>query len=119
MLADFSAGESARVDYRGHAVSVSREDVAAMSAWWAQRIVFHDQSLRDVAYQFNRLNHIRLQINDAAAGVLRLTGNLRGDDLDSLRAFLDQQPSLRTTATTNRIRVGSRAVDAKLAGGEH
>lgn len=115
LLADLGAGESARVDYRDHTVSVSREDVGAMTAWWGQRIVFHDQSLRDVADQFNRLNRVRLQVDDEAAGALRLTGNLRGDDLASLRAFLDQHPSLRTTVVANRIRVGSRAPGTSAA----
>lgn len=108
LLADLRAGQSARIDYRDHAVSVSREDVDAMTAWWQRRIVFRDEPLRDVADQFNRLNRVRLHVDDAAAGALRLTGNLRGDDVDSLRAFLEQQPTLRTVVADGRIRVGSR-----------
>lgn len=110
LLADLSAGQSARVDYRDHAVSVSQEDVDAMTAWWTRRIVFRDEPLREVADRFNRLNVVRLQVDDEAAGALRLTGNLSADDLDSLRVFLDEQPSLATSVTANQIRVSARTV---------
>ncbi len=107
VLADLRAGQSARVSYRDQVVSVSEEDTDAMTAWWARRIVFRDEALRDVADQFNRLNTLRLDV-DEAAGALRLTGNLRGDDLASMRAFLDQQPTLVTHVSSHGIRVSTR-----------
>lgn len=112
LLVDLPAGQSARIDYRDHAVSVSNEDVDTMTAWWKRRIVFRDEPLRDVADQFNRMNAVRLHVDDDAAGALRLTGNLSADDLDSLRAFLDEQPTLTTTATAKEIKVSARAVDS-------
>ncbi len=108
LLADLHAGQSARIGYRDLAVRVSREDVDAMTAWWHGRVVFRDESLQDVADRFNRINRTQLRVTDAAAGTLRMTGNLRGDDLLSLRAFLDDQPGLVTTVAANEIRVGSR-----------
>ncbi|MDH5822571.1 FecR domain-containing protein [Luteimonas sp. RD2P54] len=108
LLADLRAGQSARVDYRDQAVSVSHEDVETMTGWWTRRVVFRDMPLRDVADAFNRLNRVHLHVEDAAAGELRLTGNLSGDDLESLRAFLDGQPTLRTTLSADRIGVGTR-----------
>lgn len=111
LLADLRAGQSARVDYRDHAVSVSQEDVDTMTAWWDRRIVFRDEPLREVAEQFNRLNAVRLRIDDASAGALRLTGNLAADDLESLRVFLDQQPTLTTTVTASEIRVSARTAE--------
>jgi transmembrane sensor len=115
LLADLRAGQSARVDYRDHAVNVSHEDVDTMTAWWKRRIVFRDEPLRDVADRFNRLNAVRLQVDDEAAGALRLTGNLSADDLDSLRVFLDEQPTLATRVTANRIRVSARTVEPASA----
>lgn len=115
LLADLRAGQAARVDYRDHTVSMSREDVDTMTAWWQRRIVFRDTPLREVADQFNRLNTVRVHVDDAGAGALRLTGNLRGDDVESLRAFLDDQPTLETTHETNRILVRTRAQDAGRA----
>lgn len=112
LLVDLPAGQSARIDYRDHAVSVSKEDVDTMTAWWKRRIVFRDEPLRDVADQFNRLNAVRLNVDDDAAGALRLTGNLSADDLDSLRVFLDEQPTLTTTATAKEIKVSARPVDS-------
>ena len=79
-----------------------------MTAWWRRRVVFQDEPLREVAEQFNRLNDVRLRLDDDVAGALRLTGNLRGDDLASLRTFLDQQPSLQTEVVGKQIRVSSR-----------
>lgn len=110
LLADLPAGQSARIYYRDHAVSVSNEDVDTMTAWWKRRIVFRNEPLRDVADQFNRLNTVRLRVDDAA-GALRLTGNLSAGDLDSLRAFLDEQPTLTTTVTAKEIKVNARAAD--------
>lgn len=108
LLADLGAGQRARIAHRDRAVSVSREDVAAMTAWWHGRIVFRDETLQEVADQFNRLNRVRIQVDDAAAGRLRLTGSLRGGDVDSLRAFLDGQPALATTVADDRIHVATR-----------
>lgn len=110
LLADLGAGQSARVEYRDHTVSVSQEDVGTMTAWWQRRIVFRDEPLRDVADAFNRFNRVQVHVEDPAAGALRLTGNLRSDDPDSLRAFLDEQPTLRTAVSGNRIEVATRAI---------
>jgi transmembrane sensor len=109
MLADLGAGQRARIDTATGRIELASEDVAAMHAWWQRRIVFRDEPLANVAEDFNRLNRTRLLIDDAAAGAMRLTGNLRGDDIASLRAFLADQPTLRVTATADAIRVGSRA----------
>lgn len=108
LLADLAAGQSARVTYDGHHVSVVREDVAAMTAWWQRRVVFRDEPLRDIADRFNRMNTVRLRVDDRDAGALRLTGNLRADDLASLRAFLDEHPALAVSADAREIRVRSR-----------
>ncbi|QNH22114.1 hypothetical protein HEP73_03045 [Xanthomonas sp. GW] len=115
MLADLRAGQSARIDDASGTVELASEDVAAMHAWWQRRIVFRDEPLANVAEDFNRLNRTRLLIDDAAAGAMRLTGNLRGDDIASLRAFLADQPTLRVTASADAIRVGSRAAPQPVA----
>ncbi|UYB54449.1 FecR domain-containing protein [Xanthomonas sp. AM6] len=115
MLADLGAGQSARIDAATGKVELASEDVAAMHAWWQRRIVFRDEPLANVAEDFNRFNHTRLLIDDAAAGAMRLTGNLRGDDIASLRTFLASQPTLRVTAGADAIRVGSRAAPPQAA----
>lgn len=109
LLADLRAGQSAHIDYRDQSVSIRQQHADTMTAWWRRRVVFQDEPLREVAEQFNRLNDVRLQVDDDVAGALRLTGNLRGDDLASLRTFLDQQPSLHTRVVDRKIRVGSRS----------
>jgi len=109
LLADLHAGQSAHIDYRDQTVSLRQQHADTMTAWWRGRVVFRDEPLREVAEQFNRLNDVRLRVDDDLAGALRLTGNLRGDDLASLRTFLDQQPSLRTQVVGKQIRVSSRA----------
>lgn len=113
MLADLAAGQAAQVDYRDQRVQISDEDSASMTAWWQGRAVFRDEPLRDVADRFNRRNTLRLHVSDEA-GALRLTGNLRVDDLASLRAFLDQQPALITERGADGIHVRMRA-QASLA----
>lgn len=108
MLADLGAGQAAQVDYRDQRVRVSEEDAASMTAWWQGRVVFRDEPLRDVADRFNRRNALRLHVSDDA-GALRMTGNLRADDVASLRAFLDQQPTLVTQREADGIHVRLRA----------
>ena len=108
LLADLSAGQGARIDYHDHEVRLASEDTEAMTGWWEGRIVFRDEPLREVADQFNRLNTVRIHADDAA-GALRLTGNLAADDVDSLRAFLQQQPGLQTTLDSAGIRVAAVA----------
>lgn len=108
VLADLHAGQSAHIDYRDQTVNLRQQHADTMTAWWRRRVVFQDEPLREVAEQFNRLNDVRLRVDDDIAGALRLTGNLRGDDLASLRTFLDQQPSLRTEVVGKQIRVSSR-----------
>ncbi|WP_429002444.1 FecR family protein [Xanthomonas sacchari] len=109
MLADLGAGQSARIDTADGRVELGNEDVAAMHAWWQRRIVFRDEPLVNVAEDFNRLNRTRLRIDDADAGAMRLTGNLRGDDVAALRAFLDAQPTLQVRTSADGIHVRSRA----------
>ncbi|UKE67724.1 FecR domain-containing protein [Xanthomonas translucens pv. phlei] len=101
--------QQARIDAASGKLELASEDVAAMHAWWQRRIVFRDEPLANVAEDFNRLNRTRLLIDDAAADAMRLTGNLRGNDVASLRAFLAEQPTLRVSAGADVIRVGSRA----------
>ncbi|MBB2758946.1 UNVERIFIED_ORG: transmembrane sensor [Xanthomonas campestris] len=108
MLANLGAGQSARIDAATGKIELASEEVAAMHAWRQRRIVFRDAPLATVAEDFNRLNRTRLSIDDAAAGALRLTGNLRGDDLAALRAFLDGQPNLRVVSAPGILRVSSR-----------
>lgn len=110
LLADLMAGQSARVAHADRQVSVVREDVATMTAWWQRRVVFRDEPLRDIADRFNRMNTVRLRVEDREAGALRLTGNLRVDDVASLRAFLAEQPTLALSADAREIRVRSRRI---------
>jgi len=107
LIADLWAGKVAQVDYRDQRVQIRDEDTASMTAWWQGRVVFRDEPLRDVADRFNRRNTQRLRVSDEA-GTLRLTGNLRADDLASLRAFLDQQPGLVTQQGIDAIHVRMR-----------
>ena len=109
LLADLVAGHGARIGYADRAVVLADEDPAAMNAWWRRRIAFRDESLHEVAERFNRMNRVRLQVDDPMAGALRLTGNLDAGDVESLHAFLRQQPSLATHLQDGRIHVGSRA----------
>lgn len=108
LLADLQAGQAARIAQADRRVHISQEDSDVLTAWWDRRVVFRDEPLRDIADRFNRMNRVRLHVDDNVAGALRLTGNLQANDLASLRAFLDEQPSLATTADAREIRVRSR-----------
>ncbi|WMJ69248.1 FecR domain-containing protein [Stenotrophomonas sp. 24(2023)] len=107
-LADLHAGQSARIDYQGRHVSLARENVETMTAWWQRRVVFRDDPLADVADQFNRLNRTRVVIEDPQAAALRLTGNLHSEDIASLRVFLQQQRGLQVVQAQDEIRVRTR-----------
>lgn len=108
VLVDIGAGESARIAYRDHRVELREEAPAAISGWWQGRIAFHDEALRDVVDQFNRRNRQQVLLEDAQAGSLRLSGNLRADGFEALAAYLQAQPALEVRSTAGGIHVRSR-----------
>ncbi|KAF1700765.1 FecR family protein [Pseudoxanthomonas suwonensis] len=108
LLADLRAGDGARVAYDGRTVRLERGEADAMTAGRRGRVVFRDVPQREVAERFNRLNPLRLHVEDEAAGPLRPPGNLAAGDLASLRAFLDEQPTLSTRVADGGIHVASR-----------
>ncbi|MDR7069128.1 transmembrane sensor [Pseudoxanthomonas japonensis] len=114
LLADLRAGQAARIAHEDRRVQVTREDADVLTAWWERRVVFRNEPLREIADRFNRMNRVQLQVDDPTAGALRLTGNLQANDLDSLRAFLDEQPTLATTLQAGEIRVHSRPASVSI-----
>jgi len=108
LLADLVAGQSARIAYRDHRVELRQEQAAAINGWWQGRIAFHDEALRDVVDQFNRRNTQQVVLEDAQAGALRLSGNLRAEGVDALAAYLRTQPALDVRTDGGQIHVRTR-----------
>ncbi|MBN7830492.1 FecR domain-containing protein [Stenotrophomonas maltophilia] len=108
VLADLAAGQSARIAYRDHRVDLRNEAPMSMSGWWQGRIVFHDETLRDVVDQFNRRNRRQVVLEDESAAATRLSGNLRAEGVDALAAYLGAQASLDVRREGDDVRVRSR-----------
>lgn len=108
VLADLRAGQSVRVDYGTYRVTHNEQDPQASIAWWQGRIVFRDQALSEVAERFNRINTLQVRIDDVWTAALPLTGNLRGVDLASLRAFLQQHRELSVCTANGELHVGRK-----------
>jgi RNA polymerase sigma-70 factor (ECF subfamily) len=65
----------------------------------------HELSLGEVAEQFNRYGHARVEIDDPALRALRVSGRFDANDLDSLAAFLGSLDGVAIERTPTGIRV--------------
>jgi transmembrane sensor len=84
-------------------------DVRAAVAWLKRKIVFENQSLGEVADEFNRYGRIELEIDDDALRVLPISGVFDAYDTDSFAAFLETLNGVVVQKTPTRIRVRSVA----------
>jgi transmembrane sensor len=93
-LALLSAGEEAHVTHAGgftHGVS----DIAATTAWRQRRLIFHDNSLAQIADEFNRYNrNTRILIRGAELRARRYGGTFDADDPESLVQFLKPEEGI-------------------------
>jgi transmembrane sensor len=89
-----SAGEQARVSLAGEIVMRTVPDLAQVVAWRERRLVFHGDSLEDVATEFNRYNALQIHVQGDAIRNRHITGVFNADDPRSFILFLERDAAL-------------------------
>src|SRR3989442_13010987 len=105
-IAQLNAGEEARIGSNGNIQRRSTIDPTSIATWRQHRLVFHDDTLEDIAAEFNRYNsrgHIELE-GDAVRG-RRYTAVFDADDPGSLVEFLRRDSSLIVTTRANDLEI--------------
>ena len=99
-----AAGEQATLSAGGHIVTRSSPElVAQVVAWRERRLEFREQSLGQIADEFNRYNSQVIRIADDAVRNKRLTGVLDDDDPESLVLFLEKDPHIAVERSSDTI----------------
>jgi transmembrane sensor len=90
-----AAGDAATVDANGKVERREKVDVAAISAWKQQRLVFNEETLGWIADEFNRYNASpRLSVEGDALRSRRFNGVFNAHSPESLVEYLQQDPSI-------------------------
>jgi transmembrane sensor len=90
-----TAGQAVTVDADGKAERTVKRDVAAISAWKQQRLVFNEETLGWIADEFNRYNAApRLKVEGDALRARRFNGVFNAHSPESLVEYLQQDRSI-------------------------
>jgi transmembrane sensor len=80
-------------------------DVKPAIAWVQQQIMFEDQTLQKVVFEFNRYASLQIVIEDEQAAGLRISGVFNAYDLESFVLYLETLQSLEVRREFDRIRI--------------
>lgn len=83
-----TAGKQLTVGYAGLADSVRDVDTTRALAWAEGRLVFDSAPLSEAAREFNRYNHVQLEIEDAELARRPISGVFQASDLETFIAFV-------------------------------
>ncbi|MBL8271872.1 FecR family protein [Steroidobacter sp.] len=90
-----TVGESVDLNKDGAIVARSHIDAARVTAWRQRRLVFEEDTLADIAAEFNRYNSaLKIRIEGADIGERRFTGTLDADNPQSLLRLLTEADDL-------------------------
>ncbi len=103
-----SAGEGIEIASDGKVSHRLQVNAAQAIAWQQRRLVFDEETLSNIALEFNRYNHRQVLVQDAAAGSRRFSGIFDADDPDSLAQLLSREVSLAVERQGEAIRIRSR-----------
>ena len=92
-----SAGDRLVVDGAGAGAGALEHDVdlAEITAWTHQQLVFRHRPLGEVADEFNRYNVGRIEIRSASLRAQEVTGTFRSNDVASFVAVLEGIPDVQ------------------------
>lgn len=102
-----SAGEEADITRDGRVTKRPAPDTSTVVAWRQRRLVFRNDTLADVATEFNRYNAMQLRIEGENARQRRFTGVLDADRPETLLRILEEEGDLR---------IEEGAVESKVTG---
>jgi transmembrane sensor len=90
-----SAGDRVVVDSAGPGALEHDVNLAEVTAWTQQQLVFHHRPLGEVADEFNRYNVGRIEIRSPSLRVEEVTGTFRSNDVASFVAVLAGIPGVQ------------------------
>jgi transmembrane sensor len=116
--ADAATGQSTRILTAGQALDVSAQGtmgprvaaaVEQITAWRARRLVFENDTLADIAAEFNRYNRSpKIRIEDESLRQRRYAAVFDADDPESLLLFLERDPALALQRERERLVIRRR-----------
>jgi len=107
-----SAGEAATVDAHGKLERTAKVDIATISAWRQQRLVFNEETLSWIADEFNRYNAApRLRVEGDALRSRRFNGVFNAHSPESLIEYLQQDASIAFDRKDGEILIRERTSD--------
>ncbi len=102
------AGERAHIASNGRALTLGRDEASPASTSTStagKRLRFHDDTLADIAAEFNRYNVTQLQVIGEPAQSQRYSGVFDADDAASFVQFLDCCSPLRVARDDRVVRI--------------
>ena len=97
-----AAGESAGLRPDSTAPIVATTEVDAVSAWTSRKLVFKDQTLEEIAAEFNRYNRQEIVVRNDSLGRELISGVFAADDPESLIDFLVLTRGVRVYKSRHR-----------------
>jgi transmembrane sensor len=87
----------------GEAIELRNVDATASLAWEAGQISFDDETLETAVERMNRYSTAILQVGDAAAGRIRISGTFAAGDIDAFVEGVTGVFPVRATGTDGRV----------------
>ena len=84
-----SVGQQATVKEDGKITTLVHADVDKKTSWKAREMIFKNDSLEDVIYEFNRYNALQISIGSEQLSKISVTGIFENNDPQSLLVFLE------------------------------
>jgi transmembrane sensor len=105
-----AAGQQARVadgprSIPSRSIAVQTVDVRPAIAWVEQKIMFEQETLQNVAAEFNRYGSTQLIIEDAQIATVRISGVFHAYDLESFVMYLETLRGFQVQRDVGRIRI--------------
>lgn len=110
-VALLTAGHQARITADGAIEPLTLESLADVAAWRERRLVFRDETLKEIAAEFNRYNvEPQIQIEGEALGGRRITAIFAADDPESLVQFLARDDDLSIIRSAAVIVIKAKSI---------
>ena len=102
------AGEAAHIARNGNALTLGRVDQESQTPGNVNRLTFHDDTLADIAAEFNRYNPTPIVVEGDAVRLQRYSGVFDATDANSFLQFLDCCSQLAVVRHADRWVVQAR-----------
>lgn len=98
-----AAGQVVAYTPNGQLSSVSKADVAVLTAWREGRLVFQRQTLGEAVVQMARYHAVEFVFEDPTLATLKISGTFKTDDLRLFLDALEATYPLKATVSDGRL----------------